>query len=116
MRTQLYINGQWVPGASTVAVTDPSDGSVIAQVEIADDAQCEAAIAAAIGATLATVLALEARAPGALKPCLQLLCYPVTDASQRRESMDLLGKAMAMFQTKCIDTITANPEHCKALV
>jgi hypothetical protein len=39
--------GQWVPGASTVAVTDPSDGSVIAQVAIADDAQCEAAIAAA---------------------------------------------------------------------
>lgn len=45
-----------------------------------------------VGATLATVLALEARAPGALKPCLQLLCYPVTDASQRRESMDLLGE------------------------
>jgi succinate-semialdehyde dehydrogenase/glutarate-semialdehyde dehydrogenase len=47
MRTQLYINGQWVPGASTVAVTDPSDGSVITQVSIADDEQCEAAIAAA---------------------------------------------------------------------
>jgi len=47
MRTQLYINGQWVPGASTVSVTDPSDGSVIAHVAIADDAQCEAAIAAA---------------------------------------------------------------------
>jgi succinate-semialdehyde dehydrogenase/glutarate-semialdehyde dehydrogenase len=36
-----------VPGASTVPVTDPSDGSVIAEVAIADDAQCEAAIAAA---------------------------------------------------------------------
>ena len=47
MRTQLYINGQWVPGASTVPVIDPSDGSVIADVSIADDAQCEAAIAAA---------------------------------------------------------------------
>ncbi|WP_445179054.1 alpha/beta hydrolase [Pseudomonas sp. McL0111] len=45
-----------------------------------------------VGATLATVLALEARAADALKPCLQLLCYPVTDASQRRESMDLLGE------------------------
>ncbi len=43
-----------------------------------------------VGATLATTLALEAR-HGGLKPCLQLLCYPVTDASQRRESMDLLG-------------------------
>ena len=52
MRTQLYINGQWVPGASTVAVTDPSDGSVIAQVAIADDAQCEAAIAAADAAAV----------------------------------------------------------------
>jgi succinate-semialdehyde dehydrogenase/glutarate-semialdehyde dehydrogenase len=52
MRTQLYINGQWVPGASTVAVTDPSDGSVIAQVAIADDAQCEAAIAAADAASV----------------------------------------------------------------
>lgn len=47
MRTQLYINGQWLSGASTVAVTDPSDGSVIAQVSIADEAQCDAAIAAA---------------------------------------------------------------------
>ena len=47
MRTQLYINGQWVPGASTVPVIDPSDGSVIADVSIADDAQCDAAIAAA---------------------------------------------------------------------
>jgi succinate-semialdehyde dehydrogenase/glutarate-semialdehyde dehydrogenase len=36
-----------VPGASTVPVIDPSDGSVIADVSIADDAQCEAAIAAA---------------------------------------------------------------------
>jgi succinate-semialdehyde dehydrogenase/glutarate-semialdehyde dehydrogenase len=47
MRTQLYINGEWVPGASTVSVTDPSDGSVIADVAIADEAQCDAAIAAA---------------------------------------------------------------------
>ena len=47
MRTQLYINGQWVPGASTVPVIDPSDGSVIADVAIASEAQCDAAIAAA---------------------------------------------------------------------
>jgi succinate-semialdehyde dehydrogenase/glutarate-semialdehyde dehydrogenase len=47
MRTQLYINGEWVPGASTVSVTDPSDGSVIADVAIADEAQCDAAISAA---------------------------------------------------------------------
>jgi succinate-semialdehyde dehydrogenase/glutarate-semialdehyde dehydrogenase len=47
MRTQLYIDGQWVEGASKVAVHDPSDGSVIAQVSMASDAQCDAAIAAA---------------------------------------------------------------------
>ena len=47
MRTQLYIDGQWVEGASKVAVHDPSDGSVIAEVSLASDAQCDAAIAAA---------------------------------------------------------------------
>ena len=47
MQTQLYIDGQWVEGASKVAVYDPSDGSVIAEVSLASDAQCEAAIAAA---------------------------------------------------------------------
>ena len=29
MRTQLYIDGQWVDGAGTVDVIDPSDGSGI---------------------------------------------------------------------------------------
>lgn len=46
-----------------------------------------------VGATLATVMAIEAvRDPEALQPKLQLLCYPVTDASTRSESMDLLGE------------------------
>ena len=52
MRTQLYINGEWVPGASTVPVIDPSDGSVIADVAIASDAQCDAAITAADAAAV----------------------------------------------------------------
>ncbi len=47
MHTQLYIDGQWVDGVSKVAVHDPSDGSVIAEVSLAGDAHCEAAIAAA---------------------------------------------------------------------
>ena len=47
MHTQLYIDGQWVEGASKVAVHDPSDNSVITEVSLASDAQCEAAIAAA---------------------------------------------------------------------
>ncbi|MGB3123914.1 MAG: alpha/beta hydrolase [Pseudomonas sp.] len=46
-----------------------------------------------VGATLATVLAIDAvRNQRVLKPCLQLLCYPVTDASRRSESMELLGE------------------------
>ncbi|WP_032003609.1 aspartate ammonia-lyase [Acinetobacter sp. 1542444] len=47
---------------------------------------------------------------------LQLNAMEPLIAFKLFESMDLLGKAMAMFQIKCIDTITANPEHCKALV
>ncbi|MFZ4108136.1 MAG: NAD-dependent succinate-semialdehyde dehydrogenase [Candidatus Planktophila sp.] len=47
MHTQLYIDGQWIDGVSKVAVHDPSDGSVIAEVSLAGDAHCEAAVAAA---------------------------------------------------------------------
>jgi succinate-semialdehyde dehydrogenase/glutarate-semialdehyde dehydrogenase len=53
MHTQLYIDGQWVDGVSKVAVHDPSDGSVIAEVSLAGDAQCEAAVAAADAAARA---------------------------------------------------------------
>jgi len=47
MRTQLYIDGQWVDGNGTLDVIDPSDGSVIAKVATAGDAEIEAALAAA---------------------------------------------------------------------
>ena len=47
MRTQMYIDGQWVDGITTMPVTDPSDGSVIAEVAVAGPEQCEAAVAAA---------------------------------------------------------------------
>jgi succinate-semialdehyde dehydrogenase/glutarate-semialdehyde dehydrogenase len=43
----MYIDGQWVDGISTMPVTDPSDGSVIAEVAVAGPEQCEAAVAAA---------------------------------------------------------------------
>lgn len=52
MHTQLYIDGQWVEGTSKVEVHDPSDGSVIAEVSLASEAQCEAAIAAADAAAV----------------------------------------------------------------
>ncbi|MDR9865669.1 MULTISPECIES: alpha/beta hydrolase [Pseudomonas] len=48
-----------------------------------------------VGATLATVLALQsAREPHslAIRPCLQLLCYPVTDASTSSPSTELFGE------------------------
>jgi succinate-semialdehyde dehydrogenase/glutarate-semialdehyde dehydrogenase len=47
MRTQLYIDGKWVDGNGTMAVYDPSDGSVIAEVATAGEAECEAALDAA---------------------------------------------------------------------
>ena len=47
MRTQLYIDGQWVDGNGTLDVIDPSDGSVIAKVATAGNAEIEAALAAA---------------------------------------------------------------------
>jgi len=47
MRTQLYIDGQWVDGSGTLEVIDPSDGSVIATVATSSDEQNLAAVAAA---------------------------------------------------------------------
>ncbi|SEE83324.1 alpha/beta hydrolase [Pseudomonas kilonensis] len=48
-----------------------------------------------VGATLATVLALQSALEPALlavKPCFQLLCYPVTDASASSPSTELFGE------------------------
>lgn len=47
MRTQLYIDGQWVDGSGTLDVMDPSDGSVIASVSTSGEKEHEAALAAA---------------------------------------------------------------------
>ena len=43
----MYIDGQWVDGIGKMPVYDPSDGSVIAEVALAGDKECEAALAAA---------------------------------------------------------------------
>ena len=40
LSTQLYIDGKWVNGTSTLPVTDPSDESVIANVQISSEEQC----------------------------------------------------------------------------
>ena len=50
LKTQLYIDGKWLDGASTIPVTDPSDESVIANVSVATDAQCTLAVDAASSA------------------------------------------------------------------
>ena len=47
LKTQLYIDGKWLDGASTIPVTDPSDNSTIANVAVASDEHCLAAIDAA---------------------------------------------------------------------
>lgn len=47
LKTDLYIDGQWVSGNGFVDVMDPSDGSVIAKIATAGYEHCEAAITAA---------------------------------------------------------------------
>jgi len=47
LSTQLYIDGMWVNGVSTMPVTDPSDESVIANVQISSEEQCIQAVDAA---------------------------------------------------------------------
>ena len=47
LSTQLYIDGKWVNGASTMPVTDPSDESLIANVQISSEDQCIEAVDAA---------------------------------------------------------------------
>jgi len=47
LKTQLYIDGKWVNGSSTLAVTDPSDESVIANVQVSSDKGCADAVDAA---------------------------------------------------------------------
>jgi succinate-semialdehyde dehydrogenase/glutarate-semialdehyde dehydrogenase len=47
LKTDALINGQWVPGASRFAVTDPATGAHLADVANLGPADAEAAIAAA---------------------------------------------------------------------
>jgi succinate-semialdehyde dehydrogenase / glutarate-semialdehyde dehydrogenase len=47
LSTQLYIDGKWVNGASTMPVTDPADESVIVNVQISSEEQCIEAVDAA---------------------------------------------------------------------
>ena len=50
LKTQLFIDGKWLDGTSSIAVTDPSDNSIIANVAVASDEHCVAAIDAASNA------------------------------------------------------------------
>jgi succinate-semialdehyde dehydrogenase/glutarate-semialdehyde dehydrogenase len=47
----MFINGEWVDGSQTTPVYDPSDLSVIAEVSLAGEKECEAALAAADAAS-----------------------------------------------------------------
>jgi succinate-semialdehyde dehydrogenase/glutarate-semialdehyde dehydrogenase len=50
MKTQLYIDGQWLNGKSKLPVYNPSTDEVIAEVELSDDAMSDRAIDAAANA------------------------------------------------------------------
>ena len=47
LKTDLYIDGAWVKGDGSVPVTDPSNGTVIAEMSTSSEAQNEAALDAA---------------------------------------------------------------------
>ena len=47
LKSDLYIDGAWVKGDGTLPVTDPSTGNVIAEVQTAGEAHCDAAVTAA---------------------------------------------------------------------
>jgi succinate-semialdehyde dehydrogenase/glutarate-semialdehyde dehydrogenase len=47
MKTQLYIDGQWINGTGTLPVYNPSTSAVIAEVQVSDDAISNRAIDAA---------------------------------------------------------------------
>lgn len=47
LRNQLYINGEWRTTSRTAPVYDPSDGSVIAEVSVAENEDLDAAVDAA---------------------------------------------------------------------
>ena len=47
LKTDLYIDGKWVKGSGTHPVYDPSDNSVIAEIQIAGEKECDAAVDAA---------------------------------------------------------------------
>lgn len=44
IRTKSYVNGQWISGDKTLAVTNPYDGTLVAEVECLSRAQCKVAI------------------------------------------------------------------------
>jgi len=50
LKTQLFIDGKWLDGESTIPVIDPSSKSTIANVAVASDEHCAAAIDAASNA------------------------------------------------------------------
>ena len=50
LKTDLYIDGAWVKGNGSVPVYDPSDGSVIAEIQTAGEKECDAAVSAAFKA------------------------------------------------------------------
>ena len=47
LKTDLFIDGQWVKGAGTLPVMNPSTGQLIAEIATADQEQCDAAVTAA---------------------------------------------------------------------
>jgi betaine-aldehyde dehydrogenase len=87
----LFIDGEWVASAdgTTSAVIDPSDGTVVTEVDVATDAQVQAAIAAARRAFDATG-------------------WPRTPASERAALLDRVADLLDRDQEELARAETAN--------
>jgi succinate-semialdehyde dehydrogenase/glutarate-semialdehyde dehydrogenase len=63
IRSDLYINGEWVPTSNRQPVYDPSDNSVITEIAVAGEKEVDAAVDAAANA-FPTFAKMPARARG----------------------------------------------------
>ncbi|WP_345780063.1 NAD-dependent succinate-semialdehyde dehydrogenase [Microbulbifer litoralis] len=82
LKLQNYIDGGWRDGASTIAVHDPANGELLAQVADGSAADTEAAVAAASAAFPAWKQKTAAERAAVLKRWYQLIMENVDDLAR----------------------------------
>lgn len=91
--SELYIDGQWRPGPSTVPVLNPATGEVLAEVNQAGSQECDAAVAAASRAAAAWAATAPRQRSEVLRKAFELMTQEA-DAFARLITLEN-GKALA---------------------